>query len=178
VKLFPYEQLTLRASNPPEEVAARLAKMVAVKQGLWRRPPEPLCGSIRGRHFKVVRILTAARNSWQPVVIGEIAPTLEGTEVWVRMRLQRVVAALTALWFGGLLCAATLLAWGGFRGGFRPATRNGPAFGLAFAVGMILLGYLLVSVAFWTEAKKARSLLCEGLGCREVKRSNRLVRTR
>ncbi len=79
MKLLPYTQLTLRSDLSPEEVEAKLAQVVHV--GWWSLGPlpEPFRGSVQGRHFKVVRVLGTvlglrSRNSFQPVIIGDIAP--------------------------------------------------------------------------------------------------------
>jgi hypothetical protein len=182
VRLLPFEHLTLRSDSPPEVVEAKLARLVATKWFSLTAPPEPFRGSVKGRHFKLVRVLGTflglpTRNSWQPVIVGEIVPVSGGTEVRVRMRLQAFVGAFTTFWFGGLLFGAAMLLRAGLQEGFGPSGRAaGAGVGLAGVGAMVLAGYALVSVAFWTEVRKARRALREGLGCREDEPANRLMR--
>jgi hypothetical protein len=182
VRFLPFERLTLRSESPPEVVEAKLAALVATAWFSLTPPPEPFRGSVRGRHFKVVRVLGTivglpTRNAWQPLIVGDIAPAAGGTEVRVRMRLRAFVGAFTAFWFGGLLWGAAMLLGAGLLEGFGPSGRAaGAGVGLAFVGAMMLAGYALVSVSFWTEVRKSRCALCEGLGCREVESGNRLVR--
>ncbi|ABS27850.1 hypothetical protein Anae109_3670 [Anaeromyxobacter sp. Fw109-5] len=116
-------------------------------------------------------------NSWQPVILGDIAPFAGGTEVRVKMRLSLLVGAFMALWFGVLLTVAVIFLRVGFAEGFGPSGRAaGVGVGLAVVGGMMLTGYSLMSFFFWTEVRKARRILCEALGCREVEAVKRLVR--
>lgn len=174
--LLPFQRMTLYSDNTPEVVGARLAKMVAVGGFQKKRPSEPFVRSIVGTHFKVERVLGTffglpARNSFQPVIIGDIARVANGTEIQVRMRLQVLVAVLVAIWFGALFFEAAPLVWGGKSGLWPVNLERLRPFGV-----MVLFGYVLMSVAFWTEVKKARVLLAEGLGCRESQPQKRLVR--
>ena len=100
MRFLPFERLTLRSESPPEVVEAKLAALVATAWFSLTPPPEPFRGSVRGRHFKVVRVLGTivglpTRNAWQPLIVGDIAPAAGGTEVRVRMRLRANMAAGT-----------------------------------------------------------------------------------
>jgi hypothetical protein len=108
------------------------------------------------------------RNSFRPVVIGDIVPAPNGTEVRVRMRLQAAVAAFMTVWFGGLLIGAGALVRQAMTHGFCHdlGGKSGAGVGgaLAGVGGMALLGYLLMSAGFWSEVKKVRVLLREQIG--------------
>lgn len=176
MKLLPYERLNLRTSESPEAVVTRLDKMVAPGWFFLRNPPQPFRGTISGRHFKIARLLGTFlglryRNSWQPVIVGEVAAMAEGTEVRIRMRLHAFVAVFTALWFAFLLSFIAISLSIALRRGFDAAVP-----GLLVACGMGAVAYSLVSFSFWSEVKKARALLREGLKCGEVEGPNRLVR--
>lgn len=176
VRLLPYERLTLRAESSVDAVEAKLGTLIAT--GFSFSPPrEPFRGTHRRRHFKVVRVLgrflgLPTGNAWRPVIIGEVVPVPGGTEVRVRLRLSALAGACTALWFGMLVWFFGSMALAGLRAGFGATTREG----LLVGFGMLLAGYSLVSISFWMEVKKARRALAEGLGCREVESSNRLIR--
>lgn len=180
MRFLPYERITLRTDAPPDVVEAKLAGLVATTWLSLSPPAEPFRGSVQGRHFKVVRVLGTilglpTHNAWQPLIIGDIAPVAGGTEV--RMRLRVFVGAFTAVWFGGLLWGAASLLRTGLAEGFGPQGRAaGAGVGLGGIGVMMLIGYSLVSVSFWTEVRKARRALSAGLGCREAEPGNRLVR--
>lgn len=173
--MLPHERLTLRTSDAPDAVVARLAKMVAVGWFFRKNPPQAFRGTLAGRRFKIVRLLGTFlgfryRNSWQPVIVGEILPAPEGTEVRVTMRLHAFVAAFTALWFAFVLSFLVILLRTGLERGLAAV-----AHGLLGDCLMALLAYAVVS---FSEAKKARALLREGLGCHEIEGANRLVRSK
>jgi len=182
VRLLPFERLTLLTDSPPEVVEAKLASLVATSWFSLMPPPEPFRGSLQGRQFKVVRVLGTilglpTHNAWQPLILGDLVPAAGGTEVRVRMRLRAFVGAFTAVWFGVLLWVAARLLWAGLTEGFGPSGgAAGAGVGLGVVGAMVLAGYALVSVSFWTEARKARRALSEGLGCREAHSASRLVR--
>jgi len=113
---------------------------------------------MEGSHFKVRRVLGMwVRNSFLPVVIGDIAQGEFGTEVRIRMRLHAGVAAFMVFWFGFLvLFGGRLVYSAATKGSARPE-------GTGLAV-MALFAYGLMSISFWTEVKKARLLLRDGLG--------------
>jgi hypothetical protein len=178
VKVLPYERLTLRTSEPPDAVVARLEKMVAKGWFFWTNPPQPFRGRITGRHFELVRLLGTVlglrkRNSWQPVIIGDAVPAVDGTEVRVRMRPHAFVAVFTGAWFAGVLWGVAWFLSIVVRDGFDAAGG-----GLLGTCAMAGFGYALVSWSFWSEVKRARAILCAGLGCAELPPSNRLVRSR
>ncbi len=177
VKLLPYERLTLRTSESPDVVVARLEKLVAVGHFFLTNPPEPFRGTVDGRHFKIARVLGTVlglrhRNSWQPVIVGEIVPAVDGAEVRVVMRLHALVAVFTALWFAGVLSGVAVFASKVARDGFGAAGG-----GLLGPCAMAAFGYALVSWSFWSEVRRAKALLRDGLGWAEVRPSNRLVRS-
>jgi hypothetical protein len=166
--------VTLLADAPPEEIEARLARLVSRERFSFRAPKEPFRGSIRGRTFKVERVLPRflglpQHNSFQPVIVGSVAPAAGGTEVRLVLRLPYFVVAFMAVWLGGVLL-----------GGLAVLTSSVPDCPPAGAVaafgGMFLFGYGLMSFSFWSEVRKARQALCEGLGCREVEPGHPMVR--
>jgi hypothetical protein len=186
MRLFPFERLSLRADSPPEAVEAKLADLVGQRRFTFRPPPEPFVGTVRGRHFKVVRVRRTvrglrARSSSSPVVIGDIVPAHAGAEIRVRIRLSVASIVFAAFWFGALLLIAGALLTKGLREGFGrlPASRGrettGAGGALLFVLAMIVMGYTIVTVSYRTEARLVREALCEGLGCRELQ-PNRLLR--
>jgi hypothetical protein len=185
--LLPYERLVLRVASPPEAVTAKLTSLVSRRRFTLVPPPEPFRGWIKGRRFKLVRVRGAflgleMRNSWRPIVLGELAPVPEGTEIRVRMRLSIPVGVFSAAWFTALLVVFTMVLAAGLKEGFGPrvtdAGQHMMSAGLAVGIlgAMMLAAFGLVSVSFRSEVRRARRALCEGLGCQEVDHERRLVR--
>ncbi len=164
LKPIPFDRLTLGTPDPPDVVAARLRSAVAVGRFFLRRPAEPFRGTVAGRHFKIIRAQGMfQRDASEPVISGDIVAAPEGTHVRVSMRPRIFDAAAPAFW----LCV--LAAW------MPPAAWKNKTIAVALAFVAALYGFFLVW--FWVRANKARTLLCEHLGCREVERANRLVRS-
>jgi hypothetical protein len=163
VRALPYIRLTFTTTCTPEDARDRVAAMIATRRFYLKAPPEPFRGSVDGSHFKVMRVLGMFwRNSFQPVIVGDVVQGATGdAEVRIRMRLHLAVAAFMAFWFGGLVLGTGVF--------LRTTTLQRPdeplGVGFAAIVGMMaVFAYGLMSIGFWTEVKRARLLLREGLG--------------
>ena len=176
MNFLPYERVVFRTNDAAPVVKERLAALVAAGRFRWRRPQKPFVGTLEGHRFKVVRVLgtflgVPVHNSFRPVVLGEVVPVPEGTEVRIRFRLPLFVALFMAIWFGALLLGAATLVGHTLRAGTGPHAQNGVrkpgAVDVALFAMMALLAYALTSVPFWAEVRKAKTLLLEGLGCTE-----------
>lgn len=181
MRLLPYERLTLRSDDPPDVIRAKLATLVTTKWFFLKCPPQPFRGSVQCRHFKVVRVLGTflrprGHNGWQPVIVGDITPAPSGSEVRVRMRLSFPAGAFAVVWFGILFVMGTAVAWRFLVEGFEPTSVAVLGLWLAVMGAIGFLVYASLIRTFWTEVQRARSTLCDGLGCRLVEEPNRLVR--
>lgn len=166
MRFLPFERLALFSPDPPEVVAERLGAAVATRRFYWTRPPQPFRGAVRGMHFKAVRDLGLGRNSWRPVVVGDLVRVPGGTEVRVRMRLSWLVGAFSALMMAAWSWGGAAAAMGSLEPNPGPASASEVLGALAVPLGIGAFIYLLASASFWSEAKRARHLLCEYLGCR------------
>src|SRR5207248_141730 len=117
-------------------------------------------GTFTPQGFKITRIIHH-RNSFLPVILGEIVRGPLVTTVHVKMRLHRFVAGFTAFWFVGVLCGigAVLATIFSHRPQLSPM--------LLIPVGMLVFGTVLVSASFWFEAKKQKPLLIQMFNGRE-----------
>jgi len=178
VTLLPYQKLTLRTDSPLEAVSARLSAMVAEPRlFLWKSPSEPFLGKVRGNHFKLTPVPRNRRGS-QLVIVGDLVRVPSGTELRLVFRLQASTIVFGVVWFGGLLAVGALLLRAGLQRGFGSTPGRGSfGTGIAFIGGMVLFGYAIVSVAFWSGVRSARTVLRDGLGCQEAGAApRRLVR--
>ena len=88
----------LRVDATPAVTASRLAEHVAAKRFRLRGPQERFTGRVTGACFQMTRTLGPfERSSFAPVIDGEITPAGDGAELRIRMRLNRFVAACSAL---------------------------------------------------------------------------------
>jgi len=166
MKLFPHERLILRSSESPEAVVARLIKMVAPGWFYLCTPPQPFRGRVSGQQFKIVRLPVGRRglrfHTGPPVLVGEIVPVAEGSEVRVTMRLHAAVAVFIGVWFALWCSGLASIVLAELQ---RGSALLVPGFLAAAAMGAFAVAF--VRFSFWFEAKKASALLREGLECAE-----------
>jgi hypothetical protein len=121
---------------------------------------------IHGTRFKVT--LTPGlleRNSFRPVIVGDIVGVPGGSEVRIRMHLQPIVAAFMSVWFAALVVLVCAIVGTGLRS--SPDLTVGLATsGVFLAAGgaMLALGYWFMWASFRREAQKAEAVLGGELG--------------
>jgi hypothetical protein len=110
----PFERLTIETPLAPEEVRRRLAQVIEPKQmfRFFSRDHKPYQGSLNDDRFEVSRIIHY-RNSFLPVIKGDIRPGLGGSVVDITMHPYPFVIVFMLIWFGftgtifaGILCTA------------------------------------------------------------------------
>ncbi len=99
---LPYERLTIETNLSPEEVQRRLEGVVEPKK--WFRWPysrdhEPYQGTWDGNRFKISRIIHY-RNSFLPVIQGEIISRYPGTIIELVMRPPIITIGMVILFAG------------------------------------------------------------------------------
>ena len=116
----------------------------------------PFWGTIDGQSFRIQRDIRY-RNSFLPLVRGDVHPGRFGSEITVTMSLHPFVAVFMLVWLSGV-------GFGGWRIMFYS---HGPGTPNSFIpLGMFLLGIALTLGGFIPEAIKAKRLLEEALGKR------------
>ena len=109
-------------------------------------------GELTYSNFKIWRII-GYRNSFLPIIEGQITPSNSGSLITVKMRLQRFVAAFILLWLGGVSVAVVTLSIAAMMGRIKSLP------GLLIPPGMLLFGIAMTSGCFWWEAKKSKPFL-------------------
>ena len=104
---MPYYSFEIEAATPKPVVMERLAAAIDSNRSFRDRwnaalknlgaPAKPFIGSINGDRFKAWRRI-GYRNSFLPVVVGEIESRGMGTTVRIHMRLHWFVVAFLAFW--------------------------------------------------------------------------------
>jgi hypothetical protein len=154
-KPFPYDRFEYRSHLPPDEVLRRLGEATAPRQWVrffWSRPTKPLEGKVSGSTFDCQRVITY-RNSFLPRLQGTVEHhPLGGSRISGTMTLLPFVAAFLVVWIGGvsLIGIALLVA-------FVKEPKLGPL--ALLPCGMLVFLWVLATLAFSLEARKARALL-------------------
>jgi len=158
LRLFiPFESLTITTSLTFSEVLHRLDEVVTPPK-LFRiiipfgpPPAKPYEGTISGKTFKINRIIIG-RNSFFPIIQGDIHSQPFGCSIKIRMTLHKIVIGLMILWLWttGSIGMFSLFAW------FVE-----PSVGAIFLpiLGMFIFGWLLCLIPFKIEAKSATNFL-------------------
>jgi hypothetical protein len=155
--LIPFDSLTITTSLTFSETLQRLDEVVTPPK-LFRitlpfgpPPAKPYEGTISGNTFKISRIITG-RNSFLPMIEGEIYSQPFGCSIKIRMSLHNIVLAFMILWLWttGFIGMFSLCVW--------IVDRSvGPIF--IPILGMFLFGWFLCLIPFKIEAKAARKFL-------------------
>ncbi|MEG4120108.1 hypothetical protein QUA43_21900 [Microcoleus sp. N9_B4] len=157
-RLFiPFETLTITTSLTFSEVVSRLDEVVTPPK-LFRitlpfgsPPAKPYEGKISGKRFKINRIIIG-RNSFIPIIEGDIHTQNFGCYIKIRMSLHKIVLGFMILWLWttGSIGMFSLFAWL-----VEPSV--GPIF--LPILGMFIFGWLLCLITFKIEAKAAIKFL-------------------
>ncbi|MFT3982079.1 MAG: hypothetical protein QM687_16545 [Ferruginibacter sp.] len=160
-QFLPFEKYTLTTKLSETAIRERLANNVQPRRGMFSyagdRSGRPYEGTMNGNLFTISRIIQH-RNSFLPVINGEISSFLGQTEIRIRMGLDGFVKVFIILWlsFAGLACivtSAVLIA--------KPAAifKNDFPIGMLVPFFLFIFGFLLMLLLFKYESKKSRAFL-------------------
>jgi hypothetical protein len=160
--VLPFENYVLTTRLSAEEVLKRIADNVQQKQDFSfstfnRNYTKPYTGQIIGTNFTMSRNINY-RNSFLPIVKGQITTYLGQTQVNIKMRPVIVVLIFISFWLGvvGLVCIGMILA-GLLQ--FKQILHNGFSPMLFIPFGMFAFGCLLTHFAFKGESKNSKEFL-------------------
>jgi len=89
--LYPGRTVVLESALSFAEVTSRLAKEVTPPANpFWDRRQELFEGAFANGRFEVIR-LVHSRNSFRPMLYGQLSPTPGGTRIEIRMQLHILV---------------------------------------------------------------------------------------
>jgi len=164
MKYLPFEKYIFETSLSPEEVFKRISENIEPErtfrfQMLGNNYNKPYEGKIEGRNFRLKRLISY-RNSFLPVLIGTVEPTLNTTYIKFRMRLIHFVLGFMILWMTIIFIVTISMLLMGLSNGFKPPMLI-PAVMLAF-------GYLLTTLAFKYESKKYLAFIVDLLELEEI----------
>ncbi len=165
IHIIPRMKFTIQTGKSPEEVQA-LLQSVTDTENKWLTVPgdKAFIGKVGETDFKFLPrlgevlfagIIIHVKDSFLPVIVGQIQGQESGTTVIVRMRLLWFVTVFLCVWFGitGMIFLAGLL---------TVISGQPDGWGItASAFGFILFGQLLAKGGFYIPAKRAKRRLEE-----------------
>ena len=165
IHIIPRMKFTIQTGKSPEEVQA-LLQSVTDTENKWLTVPgdKAFIGKVGETDFKFLPrlgevlfagIIIHVKDSFLPVIVGQIQGQESGTTVIVRMRLLWFVTVFLCVWFGitGMIFLAGLL---------TVISGQPDGWGItASAFGFILFGQLLAKGGFYIPANRAKRRLEE-----------------
>jgi hypothetical protein len=160
--ILPFENYVLTTKLSSEEVLKRVADNIQQKKSFNsstfnRNYTKPYTGQIIGMTFTMNRNINY-RNSFLPVIAGQITTYPGQTQINIKMRPAIFVLIFISFWLGivGLVCLGTLLI-GLLQ--FRQILQNGFSPMILIPFGMFAFGCLLTHFAFKGESKNSKEFL-------------------
>lgn len=159
IPLVPYQKFVIEVPYSREELIRRLGSEISGRpqdRGSSGERTKSFKGEISDEGFQISRIINY-RNSFLPVIEGRFSPQVKGVRVEIKMKLHSVVLIFCIVWlcfFGRFVIAAATNILDAGRVNIR----------MLFPFGIFLLFYLIATIAFGVEAKKASRLLIKIFG--------------
>lgn len=161
-KYLPFENYVLTTELSIDEVYKKLSDNIEPKKTFRismfnNNSTKPYEGEITKNSFNISRIISY-RNSFLPIIHGEISTFLGKTQINIKMRPVIFVLIFMSFWLGivGLVCLVTLL-FGLLS--FSQILQKGFSPMLLIPFVMFILGSLLTNLAFKAESKKSKEFL-------------------
>ena len=149
---LPFENFVIESSLNKEEIISALTMNIESEKTfrfMKRSDTKEFEGSLKGNEFEIRRIISY-RNSFLPVINGEIESYGNNSRITIRMRLHIFTIIFISIWISivGLIFIGLVAA-----GNFSTETLGAGAMGL-FAYGLTMGGYLF-------ESSRAKEILLE-----------------
>lgn len=161
-KILPFEKLIYRSNLTKEELLAHLQNEIEAEKSFGFGAnnfsySKPYIGKIYNNTFEIKRAINY-RNSFLPIIKGEIQNDINGSKINVKMSLAEIVKVFMIIWLGGVFiaCLATLYTLI-FTNGLNSEGR----FFMFLPFFMLAIGILMVYFGFKTESKKSEKDLEE-----------------
>lgn len=155
-KILPFEKLIYRSNLTKEELLAHLQNEIEAEKSFGFGAnnfsySKPYIGKIYNNTFEIKRAINY-RNSFLPIIKGEIQNDINGSKINVKMNLVEIVKIFMILWLGGVFiaCLATL-----YTLIFTNGLNSEGGFFMFIPFFMLGIGILMVYFGFKTESKKS-----------------------
>ena len=99
MKFLPYEDFEIKTSFSPYDSVNRLKKVTGSKRHFWfwQTPKTSYQGKIEGNQFEISRSI-GYRNSFLPIIKGEVRSDLGGSSITISMQLHVLVMLFMIFW--------------------------------------------------------------------------------
>ena len=152
---FPGRSVAFESSLAPEEIAHRLQREItAPASPLFDRRTQLFQGNFADGRFHMMRIVKG-RNSFNPVIRGQVSPVAGGTRIEAQLQLHPLVIGFLAILTVIASRIASIAA---------PEVLAMPGAGMAGGLGALLLLVMLCAAIANVEAGKTLKLLSGVLG--------------
>lgn len=168
--LLPFDRYTLVTRLTVAEVMLRLGANVAPKKltsnlvvtrwGQKEKLDKPYAGVINGQHFDISRVINY-KNSFLPVIKGEVVHFLGQTEIKVKSSPHIAVLVFSVFWMSMVFLGCVAVTIANIKDGFEPT--------LLIPFAMLVFGSLLFTIPYKIEARKSKAFLANLLEGTEVK---------
>jgi hypothetical protein len=167
MKFLPYERLKINTALSSQEVLKRLETAIEPKRyfRFFGSGTKPYQGSVEGSHFEVSRII-GYRNSFLPVIKGDVQGEISGCSVYLTMQPHILVTAFMIFWMGGVGLFFLGFLYSVASSLTQPHTTD-PTLALVPA-GMFIFGYALFMGGSKFESIKSKKFFRELLEARGV----------
>lgn len=150
-RILPFEKITYRTRLSKNQVLDRLNTNIEPKRifNLFGKPYTRLyTGIVRDDSFKIERVIQY-RNSFRPVITGNVYTDYKGTAIDVKMKMVTPVLVLTTIWFIGILigCIATTIMM----------MNDGVTIPMLIPHLLLVLGIVMVTGGFKMETSKSKN---------------------
>ena len=154
---LPWENIEFKTNLTKEEIINRLNNVVEPKGvfGIFFLKKysygKPFEGEIYENGFKI-RLITFYGNSFHPIIVGNIIENNEERTISIKMRCHYFTLGFMSIWFGGIII-------GLFNNLIKAKSGVDIVSGIIAVLIFLALGYLLMTLPFKFESKKAKKLL-------------------
>jgi hypothetical protein len=167
MKFLPYEHLKIKSALSSQEVLKRLNNVIEPKRylRLFGTREKPYEGKAEGEHFEVSRII-GYRNSFLPMINGDIQTDINGCTIYISMRPHILVIAFMVFWLGsvGIGFLGSLISFIPLFGQ-NSTTHSSLILPLG---GMFAFGYGILLGCFKFESIKSKDFFLDLLEAKEV----------
>jgi len=155
-KLLPFEELVYRSTFSKEELTAHLQNEIEAEKsfGLGANRfsySKPYIGKVYQNRFEIKKAINY-RNSFLPVIKGEIVDDINGSKINVKMGLIDFVKAFMILWLGGVSIACLAVLYNII---FGEGLNSETGIFMLIPFFMLIIGIVMVSFGFNFESRKS-----------------------
>ncbi len=103
MKFLPYENFEFKTPLSPYDAIKRLRIVTGTRQHFWfwQRPKTSYQGKIEENKFEISRVI-GYRNSFLPIIKGEVRSDLGGSSITISMQLHVLVMFFVICWLGSV----------------------------------------------------------------------------